>query len=103
MRTVPPQADPFPHPHKVRHSHAEVYRRGYSMSLGQKTHGTAHQVRGGSHGYVRNEGVARCWIVVSSAGRQSLTQHVLSRPLLDGVAKYSKRASGLVAQAVLEK
>jgi hypothetical protein len=63
MRTVPPQADPFPHPHEVRHSHAEVYRRGYPMSLGQKTHGTAHQVRGGSHGYVRNESVARCWIV----------------------------------------
>ena len=43
MRAVPPQADPFPHPHKVRSSHVGVYRRSYSPSLGQKTHMTAHQ------------------------------------------------------------
>jgi hypothetical protein len=43
MRAFPPLADPFQHPHKVRYSHAEVYRRGYSMSVGQKTDGTAHK------------------------------------------------------------
>jgi hypothetical protein len=46
MHAVPTQANPFPHPRKIRYSRNEVYRRAHLISVGHQTQGTAHQSEG---------------------------------------------------------
>jgi hypothetical protein len=44
MRALPRQANPFPHPRKIRDSRNEVYRRAHLISVGHRTQGTAHLI-----------------------------------------------------------